>query len=196
MAAVTMMGAGSLAAQETGTPVFMAPYRAFERHEIGLMLSDPEGASIGLEGQYRFGSGVHDLGIRAGYIDYDGDEKLSIGGSWRGRVISHSEQFPLDGAITVGLGAQLGDGPDPFFVPVGLSLGRRIDLENSKTSFVPYVQPVIIPTFWSGEGAPDGGIDFALGLGVDIRFGANFDLRVSGGIGDLEGVAIGVVWVR
>ena len=36
-------------------------------------------------------------------------------------------------------------------------------------------------------------LDVALGLGVDIRFGGNFDIRVSGGIGDIDGVAIGLV---
>lgn len=194
--AAVALGATSLAAQETGTPVFKAPYRAFQQHEFGASLSDTEGADLALEAQYGFGFDVHDIGIRGGYIDYDGGEKFSIGGSWRTRIFTHSQQFPLDGAITAGLGAQLGDGPDPFFVPIGLSLGRRIELENSKTSFVPYVQPVIIPTFWAGDNSPDGGVDFAIGLGVDIRFGANLDLRVSGGIGDLDGVAVSVVWVR
>ena len=35
------LAAGPLAAQETGTPVFLAPYRAFEKMEFGAMFSDP-----------------------------------------------------------------------------------------------------------------------------------------------------------
>jgi hypothetical protein len=196
LAVAALLAAAPLAAQETGTPVFKAPYRAFQNHEFGASLSDPEGASLGLEAQYGFGFGVHDIGLRGGYIDYDGGEKFSAGASFRTRVFTHSEQFPLDGAITAGFGTQLGDGPDPFFVPIGISLGRRIELENSKTSFVPYIQPIIVPTFWAGDNSPDGGIDFAVGLGVDIRFGGSLDLRVSGGIGDIDGVAVSVVWVR
>ena len=58
------------------------------------------------------------------------------------------------------------------------------------------MQPVIVPTFWTGDNAPDSGVDFALGLGVDVTFGGSFDLRVSGGIGDIDGVAISVGWVH
>ncbi len=48
--------AGTSAAQETGTPIFKAPYRAFTSHEFGVSLSDPgEGVSLALEGFYRYG---------------------------------------------------------------------------------------------------------------------------------------------
>ena len=44
-----------------------------------------------------------------------------LGGAFRTRVVSYSESFPLDGALTVGFGTQIGDGPDLFFLPVGIS---------------------------------------------------------------------------
>ena len=53
---------GTLVAQETGTPVFKAPYRAFENWELGASLSDPKGASYAIEGFYSFGSGPNDVG--------------------------------------------------------------------------------------------------------------------------------------
>lgn len=194
---VLLLGAGSLAAQETGTPVFKAPYRAFENWEFGANLSDPKGASYAIEAFYSFGKGENDFGLRGGYVDIDPGTATALGADFRRRIIHASEKFPLDGAITLGFGTQLTtDGYDSFFVPVGISLGRRIDLENSKTSFVPYFQPVIVPTFHSGDNAPDGGVDFALGLGVDIRFGGRLDIRVSGGIGDIDGVAIGLAYVH
>ncbi|MCU0621148.1 MAG: hypothetical protein MUC69_06565 [Gemmatimonadales bacterium] len=195
-ALAALLLAAPLAAQETGTPVFKAPYRAFDKMEFGATLSDPERADIAIEGQYSFGFGVHDFGLRGGWADTGAGDAFLAGGSFRSRVITNSKSFPLDGAVTAGFGTQLGDGPDAFFVPVGLSLGRRVELEGSKISFVPYVHPVVVPTFWAGDNAPDGGVDFAVGLGVDIRFGGNIDVRVSGGIGDLGGVAIGVVWVH
>jgi hypothetical protein len=185
--------AAPLAAQETGTPVFMAPYRAFEQMEFGVMFSDPETGSWALEGEYGFGFGAYDIIVNGGYLDRDGDGAATLGGSLRSRVITASEKFPLDGAFTIGAGTILGEGDDVLWVPVGISLGRRIDLEGSKTSFVPYIHPVIAPRFQSGQ---DSAIDVSLGLGVDIRFGGNFDVRVSGGIGDIDGVAIGLVWVR
>jgi len=190
-------GARVAAAQETGTPVFKAPYRAFENWEIGASLSDPKGASYAIEGFYSFGNGPNDFGIRGGYVDQGPQGAVALGVDFRRRVIHASESFPLDGAITAGFGTQLASGSyDAFFIPLGISLGRRIDLENSKTSFVPYFQPVIVPTFFSGDNAPDGGVDFALGLGVDIKFGGRLDIRVSGGIGDIDGVAIGLAYVH
>ena len=50
-------GSGTLVAQETGTPVFKAPYRAFENWELGISLSDPKAASYAIEGFYSFGTG-------------------------------------------------------------------------------------------------------------------------------------------
>lgn len=193
LALVLGLVASPLAAQETGTPVFMAPYRAFEKMEFGAMFSDPGIGSWALEGEYGFGFGVYDISVNGGYLDRDDGGAGTFGGALRSRIITASEKFPLDGALTIGAGALIGEGSDVLWVPVGLSLGRRIDLEGAKTSFVPYIHPVIAPRFQGGE---DAALDVALGIGVDIRFGGNFDVRVSGGIGDIDGVAIGLVWVR
>lgn len=51
---------------------------------------------------------------------------------------------------------------------------------------------MIVPRFGSG----DDGVDFALGLGVDMRFGGNFAVRASGGLGDIEGVGIGLAYIQ
>jgi hypothetical protein len=187
--------AGTSAAQETGTPLFKAPYRAFTTHEFGASLSDPGSyADFALEGFYGYGSGANDFGIRGGFADGQGgnDTRILLGGDFRTRVVSYSESFPLDGALTVGFGTQLGDGPDLFFVPVGVSLGRRFEMEGSNTTFTPYAHPVIIPTFGSG----DDDVNFALGLGVDIRFSEQWAVRASGGLGDIDGVGVSLVYVR
>jgi hypothetical protein len=44
----------------------------------------------------------------------------------------------------------------------------------------------------------DGGSDvlFALGLGADFRLSRSFDVRLSAGLGDIEGVSLGAVWVH
>jgi len=39
-------------------------------------------------------------------------------------------------------------------------------------------------------------VGFALGLGVDMRFTQDWSVRVSGGIGDLEGVGVALTYVR
>lgn len=123
-----------LAAQSTGTPVFAAPYRAFSRSEVGLSLSDRE-AGVALEGFYKAGHQTWDVGFRGGFWDTNGaGTAILIGVDGRTRVLTHSADFPLDGALTLGAGAQLLDQFNTFFVPVGLSMGRRLDLEGSRAS--------------------------------------------------------------
>jgi hypothetical protein len=193
LAAAATLALGAPAdAQETGTPVFSAPYRAFSTHELGLSLSAPEGADLGLEGFYSFASGRNDFGLRVGFLDSDDDADLVLGGRFRARLLTHSQDFPLDGALTVGVGAVFYDGSTVLRVPIGLSLGRRIDDRSSGMSFVPYLHPVLIPTFSEG----DDELELALGLGLDIRLTRRFDLRVSGSVGDLEGFAVTFAWVR
>jgi hypothetical protein len=187
--------AGQVDAQETGTPVFKAPYRAFTTHEFGGTLSFPSGAvNFALEGFYSYGHGPYDIGFRGGLEDLEGngDTRVLLGADFRTRVVHATDRFPLDGAFTLGLGLNAGDGPDIFYIPFGLSLGRRFLLEGSKVSFVPYVHPVLVPRFASG----DSNLDAALGLGVDVRFSSTVDFRVSGGVGDIEGISLGLAVVR
>lgn len=180
-------------AQTTGTPIFLAPYRAFQRAEFGLSLSDP-GSGYALEGFYRFASGRrYDFGFRGGYIDpAAGDARFLAGVDFRTRVIDHTEQFPLDGAFTVGVGGDFGNGQSVAIVPFGVSFGRRIQLEGSDVEFVPYFHPVLAPVF----GDNDSDLTFSLGLGADIRFTTRFELRVSGAIGDFSGIGISAAFLR
>lgn len=190
--AATLALASAAGAQETGTPVFSAPYRAFGSHEAGLSLSAPEGSDLGLEAFYGFASGRNDFGLRIGLVEADDVSSLALGGRFRTRVVTHSTDFPLDGALTLGVGAVFHDAGTVLRIPIGLSLGRRIDSRSSGVSFVPYLEPVLVPTF------RDGGSDlgFALGLGLDLRLTRRFDLRVSGALGDLEGFAVTFAWLR
>ncbi|HEU4588589.1 MAG TPA: hypothetical protein VFS11_08075 [Gemmatimonadales bacterium] len=198
MLAVTLaaLGATTAGAQETGTPVFEAPYRPFEQHEFGANLSAPGGnLSYALEGFYRFGYEAFDIGVRGGWakIQDSGPTRALLGADARTRVISYSEKFPFDGAVTLGFGFNIGSGlPDQYYLPIGLSLGRRFNLEGSQTTFVPFVHPVLIPTWVSG----DSRVDASLGFGVDIRFGRNWAARLSGGLGDVDGVSVGLAYER
>ena len=108
-------------------------------------------------------------------------------------MVSYSESFPLDGALTLGFGGLFGEGDDVFLLlPIGISLGRRFDVEGSSTTFVPYVHPNIVPVFGGG----DDDVEFTLGLGVDIRFSERWAVRASGGLGDIEGVGVSIAYVR
>ena len=194
VALLVAAAATGAAAQETGTPVFKAPYRAFNSYEFGGNISFPSGApDFALEGFYSYGHGSYDLGLRGGFENIpNGDTRVLLGADFRTRVLNASDRFPLDGALTLGVGLNAGSGPDVVYIPVGLSLGRRFLLEGSKTSFVPYVEPVVVPALSSGNSD----LDFALGFGVDIRFSNTVDFRVSAGVGDIEGVSLGIAFVR
>jgi hypothetical protein len=196
VAAVIAFSARGAVAQETGTPMFKAPYRAFTNHEFGAAFSDPgEGVSFALEGFYSYGRGNNDFGLRAGIADPEGegDTRILLGGDFRTKVLSYSESFPLDGALTVGAGINIGDGDDLVYLPVGLTVGRRFELEGSKTTFTPYAHPVLVPVLGASGGSDVG---FALGLGVDLRFSEDWAARVSGGIGDLEGVGLALTYIH
>lgn len=194
LAALVGAGVGQAAAQATGLPSFNAPYRAFTRSEIGLVLSFPSGGGgTAFEGAYRMSSGKFDLGFRGGIIDPDvGDAILLLGAEARQRVVTRTEDFPLDGALVVGIGGAFQSGNSRLFVPIGLSLGRRVAPKDSKISIVPYVQPTGLLV--AGGGTSD--FLFALGIGTDFRLSPRFDARISAGLGDLEGVSISAVWVH
>jgi hypothetical protein len=192
--AAVALTAGAAAAQATGTASFNAPYRAFQKYEFGGTVSFNEGDATGLEGQLRFGYKAFDVGFRGGMLFTGGDDLILIGAEGRGRVLTHNDQFPLDGAIIAGLGLAF-DGGTFGNVPLGLSLGRRVDLENSEISLVPYVQPT--GNFVFGEGTEEFG--FSLGFGLDARLSRFFDARVSASFGTtwgIEGFAISAVWIR
>lgn len=182
------------AAQATGVPSFNAPYRAFTRSEIGLVLSFPDGGGTAFEGAYRMSHGKFDLGFRGGIFSPGGNGKsvLLLGAEARERVVTHTEDFPLDGALILGIGGQFVSGSSALIVPIGLSLGRRVDPKDSKVSIVPYVQP----TGFLVAGSGNSDFLFDLGLGADFRLTPRFDARISAGLGDLEGVSISAVWVH
>ncbi len=183
----------SLAAQSTGTPIYQAPYRAFAHSEIGISLSDP-GDGFALEGSYRTAfSHKIDLGFRGGLADRSGPKgtNLLLGADLRARVLDHNNSFPLDGSFTVGLGLQSGDGFTVGYLPIGFSMGRRVLIEGSSISLVPYVHPVLTPIFGDGSGA-----DFSLGFGVDARITPRLDLRFSAALGDRDGIGFTVAFLR
>ena len=192
--ALSAATAGAAAAQETGTPVFKSPYRSFTSSEYGATFSDPGIADWALEGFY--GYGRWDIGLRAGLVDAGDETGFVVGASARTRVLQSSETFPLDGALTLGIGGRFSDDFTSFFIPIGVSLGRRVMLEGSETSFVPYLHPVVVPVLGDDVGEDD--VLLALGLGVDIKFSRSFDIRVAGAIGDdlYEGVSVGIAFIR
>jgi hypothetical protein len=193
MVFVAALGASGLAAQATGMPLYNAPYRAFQRSEIGVAVSFPSSAGTAFLGMYRMASGKLDLGFQAGIWDpCSGCSSVFLAGvEARDRVITHNADFPLDGAVVVGLGGEFANGNSVLIIPAGLSLGRRVQLSGTNISMVPYVQPTLF--ILAGDAS---GTNFALGLGADFRLTPRFDGRFSAGLGDVDGVSLGFVWLH
>jgi hypothetical protein len=190
--ALVLLPAMSALAQSTGVPVFQAPYRAFNKNEVSVFFTDP-GPGYSLEGSYRVGFGPHwDGGVRGGFQDAGKGLKtaLLVGFDTRYRVLDHTESFPLDGSLTLGLGFR-DDGHTSGMLPIGFSMGRRFFVEGSSTSLVAYVQPTITPMFADAKGTA-----YTLGFGVDARLTPRLDFRFSAGIGDLDGIGIGVAFLH
>jgi opacity protein-like surface antigen len=185
-ALMVAMPIAACAAQSTGSPVFQAPYRAFARSEFGISLSEPS-AGFDLEGSYRSGfTRTVDLGFRAGIHSGPGPDSQTdalLGADLRARLVTHTESFPLDASATVGLGIQSGHGVTVGRLPIGLSMGRRVLIEGSEISLVPYIQPVLTLLF-----GDESGTDFSLGFGVDARVTPRLDLRFSAAVGNTSGI--------
>ena len=192
--ALLLATAAPLAAQSTATPVFHAPYRVFDRYEIGGNVSDA--GNLAVEGFYGFSTtkARWDLSLRAGVQDNGAGAKsaLLVGVDARYRLITQTADFPLDGALITGVGAGLVSGASRLFIPIGISLGRRINFTNSTVSLVPYAEPVIVPNVGDG---PDETL-VALGLGADLRFNRRFELRAGIGIGDIKNFSLGLTIAR
>jgi hypothetical protein len=114
------------------------------------------------------------------------------GADVRMRLIRANDTFPLDGSLTIGIGGIFGDDKSVGLIPIGLSLGRRVNLEGTRTTFIPYFEPVLVPTF--GDTQDD--LQFGLGLGVDIQFSPRLDARLGAGLGDYDGISLGVSFTR
>ncbi|MBK6493977.1 MAG: hypothetical protein IPG05_02570 [Gemmatimonadetes bacterium] len=193
LASAPLAAPSLLSAQSTGTPVYAAPYRAFGQNEIGLSLSDP-GNGFALEGSYRtaFNRTV-DIGFRGGLADggRGNNSALLLGSDLRARVLDHNQSFPLDGSFTLGVGVASGDGYTVGYLPLGFTMGRRVLIEGSSASLVPYVHPVLMPKFGDGSGT-----DFSIGFGLDAKLNNRLDVRFSAALGDRDGIAFTVAWVR
>ena len=193
--ALTLTAVGVGVAQVTRMPVYDAPYRAFAQHEAGVVLSFPDPSGVAFEGEYRFGYQKFDVGLEGGVYSPGGgaNDVVLLGVKARQRVVTHTEQFPLDGAVVVGFGADLVSGGSGITIPAGLSLGRLIELKNSPVTITPYAEPVLYLTAGTNQSTD---FNFAFALGSDFRLSMAFDLRVSGSLGDLKGISVGAVWIH
>ncbi len=187
---MSVLVAEGVSAQATGTPTFFAPTRGFGNTEVGVSVSGGGGSGVvGVEGRYGFSLSRSDISMRAGYVDGGdaGSGNFVAGVGARIPVIRHDRSFPLDGALIFGVGHSFSDPGGETFVPLGLSLGRRVVVDGNDLQLTPYVQPTVI---FQSDSA------FGFGLGLDIHIRSLPDIRLNWGTEDLDGFAVSLFWPR
>jgi len=190
---LTVLGSAVGFAQETRTPVFSSPDRAFPRSELAAASPAPRTATWLSRASSRSATAprttasasASSTGVRTPAWS---PEVSCATASFATRTASPStgrSRWASAGVLSEGDG-------DELLIPAGVSIGRRIPVEGSNVSFTPYAQPLLVTRVVSGELE----LDVAVGLGVDVRIGHSFDVRVAGGLGEIEGISFSVAWLN
>ncbi|MGW8267049.1 MAG: hypothetical protein ACWGSQ_11825 [Longimicrobiales bacterium] len=159
---------------------------------LSVLIADP-GAGIGAFVHWRGRGSGSRLGYRLGLAEEGRrDNNIAIFGGVdiAGRILDHSDEFPLDMVWVVGLGGGFGSDILLSF-PFGVSLGRVITTEE--VWFHPYLTPrLILDAFFGDSARDDLDLDFALDLGADFSFSPGWTFRFGASIGDRDGLAFGL----
>jgi hypothetical protein len=158
------------AAQSWFTPSFQPPTVSSRDYTAAV------GANAGTSAIFQWREGLDPsshFGVEGGLVDTDGDggTKLLLGGHYAYQLARARADQPLDLLLTAGAGLAVGDGPDLFRIPVGVSVGHRFPLEGG-LAITPYVHPRLSLDFYNGARNGDGGSD----LSIDFDLGASFEI--------------------
>ena len=154
-----------------------------------------------LEGFYSYGRGPNDFSIRGGWSElsdetFNGSIGAAPGFCWAEisgpALSSYSESFPLDGALTVGLGANVGDGDDAYS---SRSASRSAGASIWKIPRLPSLPTPIRSSSRRSAAATAMWISRWVWVWTcgSARTSA---VRVSGGVGDIEGLGIAATYIK
>lgn len=93
-------------------------------------------------------------------------------------VFAAQPNLPIDFHLTGGIYPSFGDGITTVRVPFGVSLGRRLPLQNARF-ITPYVHPRVSLDFCSGDACDDSDITINFDLGTDFELNRQLALRFS-----------------
>lgn len=191
--------AGTAAAQVYDVPTFRTPYG-----ETGLglhLVLQNDADDVGVLGTWRRSGSDIVLGVRAGLLEADGDLGLMVGMEVGRQFVQANEEFPLDVAWASGVG--VGTVPDRdvtlLRVPIGISIGRRVQLDDGGTFITPYAHPrlaVDILFFDAGPGEDDtrSELNADIDLGLDIELSPQVTFRFAVTVGENEAIGLGLAF--
>ena len=180
---VTVLGVLIIAERADGQawnyPSFQPPVHVSREYNFAIASGGDLGASF--VGQWRegFRSNTH-LGFEAGVSDGgDGsDSRFLLGAGFATTVFGSQPNLPVDILLTAGAYPSFGGGITLVRVPVGLTLGKRLPLQD--LAITPYAHPRLSFDFCSG-GCGDDNLDFSINfdLGADVEINTQLGFRVS-----------------
>jgi hypothetical protein len=180
--------AATLACAPAHAQVWTPTFQSTERgHDVGIYLSSGPG-DLAVEGIWRRGLGLGDLGLRAGFADV-GNGDLLLGADWRQPL--NLGTAPVDLMLTFGAQGAVGDA-SAVGAQVGLDFGHTFTQPGVRMT--PYVHPrLAVGRRLGGRGAR---VDVLADLGVDVDFAPNLSLRVGANLSDDTSVGVGLAWRR
>ena len=191
-AALLLCLPGAAAAQAWDTPSFLAPAGG---DDIGAYYVQPEGADWGVMGIWRQRGNLN-LGARVGVVQpsFGGADLVwLVGGESWGTLVSAGAGLPVDAAWTLGFGASFGNGLTYARIPLGVTIGRWVDLGG--VAIQPYAHPRVgIDIFAPDEGDAETELAYLADVGIDVALGAALTVRAGISLGDGEAVGIGVAY--
>jgi hypothetical protein len=176
---VCCVASSPVLAQAWNYPSFHHPHTMAREFNFAVATGG-SGAGTSLIFQWREGIGVgSEFTLDAGIADPGGDlsTRLLLGGGYSHRLMHAADGQPLDMLVTAGVYGALGDGPNLYRVPVGVTLGHRFDLEGD-FAITPYTHPRVSVDFFDGDSELginfDLGADFEMSPQLSLRFSAVF----------------------
>ena len=187
------MGAGVAQGQVAWeSPMLMAPEQPAG---FGVYLVDPDPSNgVGALATWRSSGTPGSLGFRVGLAEGYRGEVAGYGGVDVSSILHRGgPTFPLDIVVAAGVGAGVGEYL-LVTVPLGLTFGRALDLDNAR--FIPYTTPRLVLDAHFGSDRPRRGVDlgFAVDLGVDVAFDPAWTIRFGATLGRRSALAIGLAF--
>ena len=157
---------------------------------VAVFLTDPwPGGGIGFLATWK---GTGNLGFRGGVAEgWMGDLAVYGGMDASGRLVTRSDEFPLDVDWVTGVGLGIGEAA-LLSAPLGVSIGRGIQADD--VWFNPYFAPRVVLDAWLGSDRPRDGLELnlAVDLGIDVAFQPDWTIRFGATLGDREALVIGM----
>lgn len=186
---LTVLAAARPAAgQAWDVPSFMPPHPV---DELGVFVLDPPFSDIGLVGLWRQ-SGDLGLGVRVGILDREFDgAAFVVGSEFFTPLLRPALGSPFEALLVLGAGATFDEGILAR-VPLGVSIGARLENAAGDAALTPYVHPRLGLEILADEGDSVTELAFMVDFGLDVEVTRSVTARaaytwVTGGVDDVFG---------